>query len=40
LPGVKGTMSVSFLFVIIGVMNLSLPETMAVGAISVLVQCL
>ena len=40
LPGVTGTMSVSFLFAVIGIMNLSLSETMAVGAVSVLVQCL
>ena len=38
LPGVTGTMSVSALFVLVGIPNLSLSETLAVGAVSLLVQ--
>jgi len=40
LPGITGTMSVNFLFVLAGVLELSLPETMALGCAAVLVQCL
>jgi putative nucleotidyltransferase with HDIG domain len=39
LPGVTGTTSVSALFVLIGIVNLSLPEALLVGAVSMLVQC-
>jgi len=39
LPGVDGMVSVSALFVLIGIVNLSLPEALAVGALSMLVQC-
>jgi diguanylate cyclase (GGDEF)-like protein/putative nucleotidyltransferase with HDIG domain len=39
LPGVRGTMSVVFLFVLIGIVELSLPEVMLVGIVSVVVQC-
>src|SRR5271154_3142560 len=39
LPGVAGMVSVSALFVLIGIVNLSLPEALAVGALSMLVQC-
>jgi diguanylate cyclase (GGDEF)-like protein/putative nucleotidyltransferase with HDIG domain len=39
LPGVRGTMSVVFLFVLIGIAELSLPEVMLVGIVSVIVQC-
>jgi len=39
LPGATATTSVSALFVLIGIVNLSLPEALAVGAISMLVQC-
>ena len=38
LPGVTGTASVSFLFVLAAIVNLSLPEALAVGALSMLVQ--
>src|SRR5690242_21888930 len=38
LPGVTGTVSVSFLFVLAAIVNLSLPEALAVGALSMLVQ--
>src|SRR5581483_10562470 len=40
LPGVTGTISVSALFVLISIVNLSLPETIVVGVISMLVQSL
>ena len=40
LPGVTGTVSVSFLFALIGIVDLSLPETLVVGALSMIVQCL
>jgi len=39
LPGVKGTMSVGFLFVLIGIMELSLPEALAIAAVSIVTQC-
>ncbi len=40
MPGVTGTMSVSALFVLVGIVNLSLGETLVVGAVSLLVQTL
>ncbi len=40
LPSITGTMSVNFLFVLAGVLELSLQETMALGCAAVLVQCL
>ena len=40
LPGVKGTMSIGFLFVLIGIMELTLPEVMAIAVISVVTQCI
>jgi hypothetical protein len=40
LPGVTGTMSVNFLFLLLGVLELSLPEAMAMGCAAVVVQCL
>ena len=40
LPGITGTMSVNFLFLLLGVMELSLAETMALGCAAVVVQCL
>jgi putative nucleotidyltransferase with HDIG domain len=39
LPGVGGLISVSALFVLIGIVNLSLPEALLVGFLSMLVQC-
>jgi diguanylate cyclase (GGDEF)-like protein/putative nucleotidyltransferase with HDIG domain len=39
LPGVNGTMSVNFLFVLLGVMELSFAETLVIGFAAVLVQC-
>ena len=39
LPGITGTMSVNFLFLLLGVLELSLSETMALGCAAVVVQC-
>src|SRR5260370_12995378 len=39
LPGVSGVISVSALFVLVGIVNLSLPEALIVGVASMLVQC-
>src|SRR5215468_7521145 len=38
LPGIDGTMSVNFLFILLGVMELSLPETLAIGCAASLIQ--
>jgi diguanylate cyclase (GGDEF)-like protein/putative nucleotidyltransferase with HDIG domain len=38
LPGIDGTMSVNFLFILLGVMELSLPETLVIGCTASLVQ--
>jgi diguanylate cyclase (GGDEF)-like protein/putative nucleotidyltransferase with HDIG domain len=38
LPGIDGTMSVNFLFILLGVLEMSLPETLAIGCIASLVQ--
>ena len=40
LPGITGTMSVNFLFLLLGVLELSLSETMALGCAAVVVQCI
>ena len=40
LPGVAGTMSVSFLFILLGILQLSFSETLVLGSASILVQCL
>jgi diguanylate cyclase (GGDEF)-like protein/putative nucleotidyltransferase with HDIG domain len=40
LPGITGTMSVNFLFLLLGVLELSLSETMTLGCAAVVVQCL
>jgi diguanylate cyclase (GGDEF)-like protein/putative nucleotidyltransferase with HDIG domain len=40
LPGINGTMSVNFLFLLLGVLELGLAETMALGCAAVVVQCL
>lgn len=34
LPGIEGTMSVNFLFTLLGILELSLPETLAIGLAS------
>jgi len=39
LPGITGTLSVNFLFILIGVIELSFTETMILGAVSMLAQC-
>ena len=38
LPGINGSMSVNFFFIILGVMELSIPETVIIGCASTLVQ--
>ncbi len=38
LPGIDGTMSVNFLFILMGVLELSLPETVVLGCTATLVQ--
>ncbi len=40
LPAITGTLSINFLFILIGLVQLSLPETLAMGATMTLVQCL
>jgi diguanylate cyclase (GGDEF)-like protein/putative nucleotidyltransferase with HDIG domain len=40
LPGITGTLSVNFLFILIGVLELSFTETLILGAISMLAQSL
>src|SRR5262249_14245014 len=39
LPAVRGTMSVNFLFILIGIAELGLSETLALGCAAILVQC-
>jgi len=39
LPGITGTMSVNFLFILLGVLELSFGQTLAVGCTAILVQC-
>src|SRR5271155_2239433 len=39
LPAVRGTMSMNFLFVLIGIAELSRAETLAMGCLGMLVQC-
>jgi putative nucleotidyltransferase with HDIG domain len=39
LPGVRGMVSVSVLFILVAIVNLSLPEALLVGALSMAVQC-
>lgn len=40
LPGMESTLSVHFLFVLLGIMELSLAETLIIGAAGILTQCL
>ena len=40
LPGIDGTMSVNFLFVLLGVLEMSLAETLVIGCAAGLAQCL
>src|SRR5437763_12455966 len=39
LPGIDGTMSVNFLFILLGVMEMSFAETLLLGSAAVVVQC-
>lgn len=39
LPGIKGTMSVNFLFILIGVSQMTLSETLTLGCAGTVVQC-
>src|ERR1700730_13627192 len=39
LPGLTGTISLNFLFILIGLSQLSFSETLALGAIATLMQC-
>src|SRR5512143_1821272 len=39
LPGITGTMSVNFLFILLGILELSFAETLALGSIAIMVQC-
>jgi diguanylate cyclase (GGDEF)-like protein/putative nucleotidyltransferase with HDIG domain len=40
LPGVNGTMSVNFLFVLLGIVELNLPETLIIGLTGIITQSL
>jgi diguanylate cyclase (GGDEF)-like protein/putative nucleotidyltransferase with HDIG domain len=40
LPGLDGTMSVNFLFILLSVLELNLPETLIIGCTATLAQCL
>jgi len=39
LPGILGTMSVNFLFILIGILNMSAGQTLLMGCMGALVQC-
>ncbi len=39
LPGIVGSISVSFLFILLGILNLSLAETLVLGLVAGIVQC-
>jgi diguanylate cyclase (GGDEF)-like protein/putative nucleotidyltransferase with HDIG domain len=39
LPGITGTMSVNFLFILLGILELSFTETLALGCVAILTQC-
>jgi diguanylate cyclase (GGDEF)-like protein/putative nucleotidyltransferase with HDIG domain len=39
LPGITGTMSVNFLFILLGILELSFAETLALGCFAILMQC-
>jgi diguanylate cyclase (GGDEF)-like protein/putative nucleotidyltransferase with HDIG domain len=40
LPGIRGTMPVCFLFVFVGIADLNAPETLILGCLGTIVQCL
>ena len=39
LPGITGTISVNFLFILLAIMELSFSETLLLGCVSILIQC-
>src|ERR1700747_1668197 len=39
LPGITGTMSVNFLFILLGILELGFAETIALGCAAILTQC-
>src|SRR5882672_2172997 len=39
LPGITGTMSVNFLFILLGILELSFAETLVLGTAAIMVQC-
>lgn len=39
LPGITGTMSVNFLFILLGILELSFVETLLLGSAAIMVQC-
>ena len=39
LPGIDGTMSVNFLFILLGILELGFAETLALATAAILVQC-
>ncbi len=39
LPGFEGTLSVNFVFFLVGICNMTLPETLALGVTAAVVQC-
>src|SRR5450631_3178468 len=39
LPGILGTMSVNFLFILIGILDMGAGQTMLMGSLGALVQC-
>ena len=40
LPGITGTISVNFLFILIGIADFTLAETLTMGCLAILTQCL
>ena len=40
LPGISGTMSVNFLFILLGIVELGFAETLLIGCAATLAQCL
>jgi hypothetical protein len=40
LPGITGTMSVNFLFILIGIADFTMAETLTMGCVAILIQCI
>src|ERR1700722_11699959 len=40
LPGISGALSVLFIFILFGIVELALPEALVLGCVAILVQCL